>query len=292
MNPFLRAYGIIHYETVANLLLCLHPKGVVSHDLTMLFTQEATKQEFLSLNENGKHVLVDASCMREVVDALLYQKSCVPMNVSGGRMAVLCFNVPNGYGILRRYRRGGLIRRFVSDAYVLDNRPLREFNLLKWLFARGLPVPQPLGVCWERRGLLYRGLLATKKLDALDLVSFLGSSATISDQILRKVGGTIRLMHDLGIYHADLNAQNILIGCGNAYLLDFDNAVRAERLSVLKRQSNLLRLRRSMDKHGMSQYFSRILDGYSGEGLYPWLDRIYYWKGTLSDLLTMRRQAR
>ncbi|OWT56289.1 hypothetical protein CEY11_19750 [Candidimonas nitroreducens] len=55
-------------------------------------------------------------------------------------------------------------------------------------------------------------------------------------------------MHQAGVWHADLNAYNILLDRqGAAWLIDFDRGRRG-KLTPRQRRDNLLRLRRSLLK--------------------------------------------
>ncbi len=218
-----------------------------------------------------------------IAGALFSGEGCTPAT-EAGRGTVWRFDYPGGSGILRRYLRGGAVRLLWKDAYFLANRPLREFRLHLEVYKQGLPVPKPLGVCWERRGLLVRGALATEALAAGNLHQFLSGNGTGKEEALVRCGGLIRRMHDLHVWHADLQVKNILVGGEGAWLIDFDNAVQRPNLSPLLRARNLLRLRRSLEKAGMPpEYFGRLCDGYGIEALPEWLSRIYAVKGRLSD---------
>jgi tRNA A-37 threonylcarbamoyl transferase component Bud32 len=63
----------------------------------------------------------------------------------------------------------------------------------------------------------------------------------------QSLGACIRRFHDAHIYHADLNAHNILLdNKGNIFLIDFDKGSIDQGESW--KQRNLQRLRRSLDK--------------------------------------------
>ncbi|MBX3178253.1 MAG: 3-deoxy-D-manno-octulosonic acid kinase [Candidatus Hydrogenedentes bacterium] len=203
---------------------------------------------------------------------------------AGGRGRVLRFELASGGGIFRRYRRGGLAARVLADGY-LGNRMRREFELTAWLYAAGGAVPQPLGVVWSRRGLLYRGAIATRAIAGDTLLARLQRGEADS-RLLGECGRVIRVMHDLGVWHADLQALNILAAGGSAWLIDFDNARRMARVSHVARARNLLRLRRSLEKHGQSlDNFDVIRAGYGNLGLPRWLDFLYRLRGLFSDTL-------
>jgi 3-deoxy-D-manno-octulosonic acid kinase len=62
----------------------------------------------------------------------------------------------------------------------------------------------------------------------------------------RAVGRCIRRFHDAGVYHADLNAHNVLLAGSVVYVLDFDRG--RYRAPGTWQAANLARLRRSLDK--------------------------------------------
>ncbi len=219
-----------------------------------------------------------------IAEALVDGAGCEAVS-EAGRGAVYRFAYPGGHGIVRRYVRGGLVRFILNDAFLLVNRPLREFGLHLRVQQAGLPVPRLLGVCWKRSGALVRGAIATEALPAENLYEFLSGGPASPEEALFQCGGLIRRMHDLHVWHADLQIKNILVGEGGPWLIDFDNAVRRPHLSPLLRARNLLRLRRSIQKNGLPlDYFKPICEGYGVDALPEWLSRIYDVKGRISDL--------
>jgi tRNA A-37 threonylcarbamoyl transferase component Bud32 len=61
------------------------------------------------------------------------------------------------------------------------------------------------------------------------------------------LGKTLRLFHAAQVFHADLNAHNILIDANyKAYLIDFDRGTI--RTGESWKPSNLMRLQRSLHK--------------------------------------------
>lgn len=168
--------------------------------------------------------------------------------------------------VLRRYRRGGLISRLVTDTYLYigleRTRAFREFDLLDQMQREGLPVPVPVAAEIRRSGTRYRASLLMQRLPGDTLAARLDDSMSLD--IWRQVGGCIRRFHDAGIWHADLNAHNILFvggsgdlpgdgtdtvaAHGTCYLIDFDRARRRNPADNRWRQRNLQRLQRSVYK--------------------------------------------
>lgn len=171
----------------------------------------------------------------------------------GGRGAVQLVRGPFGEAVLRHYRRGGLIGRWVDDRYLFIGeshvRCVREFHLLAELCAADLPVPRPLLAGWRREGLFYRADLLTLRIpDSRTLAECMRDGDV--DIAWHDIGATLARFHREGVFHADLNAHNMLIDAGGkVWLIDFDRG-RLRVPSQDWQQANVRRLRRSLDKLG------------------------------------------
>jgi len=193
----------------------------------------------------------------------------------GGRGNTWILAGSDGEWVLRHYRRGGVVRYFNQDLYLwqgLENtRPWREWRLLSYLYMRGLPVPQPVAAQVVRYGLAYRGDLITCLIpDTHSLAARLHAS-DIESLPWDRIGACIRRFHAAGVYHADLNAHNILIDSHDQiYLVDFDRGER-RAAGVLWQEANLGRLLRSLRKLAIpsiaeGQVWSKLLSGYNQTG--------------------------
>ncbi len=165
----------------------------------------------------------------------------------GGRQAAWYVDSGSQQAVLRRYRRGGLVAKISSDRYLWAGlhrvRSFNEFDILRSLYEAGLPVPRPLAAAYWRNGPTYRAAIMTERIP--DVVA-LASALDVADS--EQVAGSIYAMHEHGVWHADLNAYNILLDPeGRAWLIDFDKASQRV-LSPERRSANLLRLRRSLAK--------------------------------------------
>lgn len=153
--------------------------------------------------------------------------------------------------VLRHYRRGGMVGKLVKDSYLYTGiertRPVAEYRLLAKLHQMGLPVPKPVAAHVERLGIRYRGDILIEQIPgARDLVAWLKEKA-LSAQQWQAVGALVRRFHDAGVYHADLNAHNILMAeDGKLWLIDFDRG--ACRADGVWKEDNLARLLRSFNK--------------------------------------------
>jgi 3-deoxy-D-manno-octulosonic acid kinase len=176
--------------------------------------------------------------------------------------------------VLRHYHRGGLMARVSSDQYFWQSeaatRSFAEWQLIYHLHHAGLPVPAPVGARYLRSGATYTGDVITERILNTDSLAAALQVGALSILQWIAIGRCIRAFHNLGVHHADLNAHNILLGAedGAVHLIDFDRG--SLRKPGLWCDSNLVRLRRSLEKiiYGLPrEHFSEedwygLLDGY------------------------------
>lgn len=176
--------------------------------------------------------------------------------------------------VLRHYRRGGLAARLSQDRYLwcgeAATRGFAELRLLHELCVQGLAVPAPVAARYVREGLTYRADLLTVEIAGARTLAALSTQAGGLDAAqARAVGAAVRRLHGAGVWHADLNAHNVLFdGTGRVWIIDFDRARR--RTGDAWRAANLARLRRSLAKvrHAAGAEFddaawSALVAGYS-----------------------------
>jgi len=160
----------------------------------------------------------------------------------------------SGEWFLRHYLRGGKAALLSRDGYLYTGerrtRCFAEFRMLARLQASGLPAPKPVAARFRVSGLYYTADLITEWIaDTRTLAAALGSCADPAP-LMAGVGATLARFHKAGVHHADLNANNILVGSNNAvWLVDFDRA-RLRRPGSW-RGGNLRRLERSLRKIGV-----------------------------------------
>ena len=153
--------------------------------------------------------------------------------------------------VLRHYLRGGMMRHLSRDQYWFQGleatRSFAEFTLLAELSKRGFAVPKPAAAQVVRQGFRYRADLLTHKIpNAQDLVRIL--QVPQGAGFYRELGVFIAGFHKQGVFHADLNIQNILQDSeGRFWLIDFDRA-QLRRPDSTWQQANLKRLKRSFEK--------------------------------------------
>lgn len=171
--------------------------------------------------------------------------------VAGGRGTIAFIHDAGRRWVLRHYRRGGFVARFLDDAYFYTGgartRAHAEFRLLRRLRDWNLPVPAPVAARYVRAGLAYRADLITEELPTRLTLARALESGPLEPATWRDIGRCIAGLHARGVQHADLNAHNLLLGSGGeVYVLDFDRGRIRERGAWEQRV--LARLRRSLDK--------------------------------------------
>jgi tRNA A-37 threonylcarbamoyl transferase component Bud32 len=172
-----------------------------------------------------------------------------------GRGEVLIIQGPPGTVAIRRYRHGGLLRRFTGDRFLSSDRPFQEVAVTAAAKAASVPTLDILAAIKERGwGGWYRGYLITTYLPTTtDLISYLDMKPPDERRrkVIEKAAEAVRKIHQQGIYHADLHLKNFLVEEGKAikvYLIDFDKSTLSAHLKPARRMKNLKRLDRSAEK--------------------------------------------
>ena len=173
-----------------------------------------------------------------------------------GRGSAWFIDSPFGPVVLRQYLRGGWAAKFSRQGYfftsVSRSRPFREFYLLAALCQKGLPVPRPVAALIQHHGMISTGAILTARISSAqtlaDIFTDDHSFPGRADNFWSSVGQCVRQFHNAGVWHADLNARNILVNADwQISLIDFDRA-RYKPGKVINGQANLNRLKRSLDK--------------------------------------------
>jgi 3-deoxy-D-manno-octulosonic acid kinase len=206
--------------------------------------------------QDGKHYWrYDTDCFPDInadyFSVEFWQATHAIIGQETGRGTTLFVQHNDTQLVLRHYLRGGLMRHLSHDQYLFQQlettRSFAEFSILQLLHERGFAVPKPAAAQVVRQGFRYRADLLTHKIpDAQDLVRVLQHPQDAD--FYQSLGRFIANFHQHGVYHADLNIQNILVDRSDRFwLIDFD---RARLLKPERRwqQNNLKRLKRSFEK--------------------------------------------
>jgi len=169
-----------------------------------------------------------------------------------GRASVWFFKHDNIKGVLRHYWRGGLIGKLLQDQYfylgLKKTRIFQEFELLTQLKQKGLNVPEPIAAHITKVGLIYRGDIITSAINGAQSVLDILKQREFTELETIQVAQCIATFHQAGVYHADLNINNILFDDqGKVFFIDFDRGELRKPHSNWQ-QSNISRLKRSFEK--------------------------------------------
>jgi 3-deoxy-D-manno-octulosonic acid kinase len=157
----------------------------------------------------------------------------------------------------RQSRRGGMIGSILSDIYVgIAPRPLNELAVTVEARRRGIPVAEPMGAMVEWIGpALYRGFFLTRAVRGMTLWEFVKTDddRTVRSLVLGQARAAIDLMHEKGLFHADLNLHNLLVTQAQEIItvivIDLDKSRLFDApVSAAMRRANLARLMRSARK--------------------------------------------
>ncbi len=234
-------------------------------------------------HKKGEHIRYDSNIFKNIEDISFKssewaQRSAI-VGFAEGRGTTFFIQHQGQDFVLRHYQRGGLVAKISNEHYfwlgLRFSRPWREWTLLEKMQEKGLPVPTPAAIKVERTGLLYKADIMMHRIPHSRTLMHILMTEELTEGYWIAIGSVIRRFHEQGVYHADLNANNILLDeGGRCYLIDFDKCgIRRQRLKWQK--DNLLRLKRSLNKISKNQdtfYFSDInwrslLRGYGWDDL-------------------------
>jgi 3-deoxy-D-manno-octulosonic acid kinase len=191
-----------------------------------------------------------------------------------GRSTTWFIKYSSGTAVLRHYWRGGLVGKILSDQYLFtglkNTRTYQEFTLLLELQKRGLNVPTPIGAQVKTAGLVYRGDLLTQEITGAQSLREVLQQRPLTTEEITKVGEAIAAFHQQGVYHADLNINNILFDQEQrVFIIDFDRG-RLVRPGHPSLKQNMARLNRSFLKEAsrnspfywQDRQWSKLIESY------------------------------
>lgn len=212
--------------------------------------------EFVPLEHQGARLLVRTGY--EESARLLVERKTLPTAelLGGGREAHPVLVLPTGEkAVVRRYRRGGLMRRVNRGRYFGGNRAFDELRATERARAGGVRTARIVAAVEHPRVVGYTAMLATLLIPgASDAAAWLETAdEERAMSMLRDAGRQLALMHEAGVAHPDVNLRNLLVVerevSPEVWLLDFDRArVHAGPVPRARRAADLRRLARSARK--------------------------------------------
>tara|TARA_B100001057_G_scaffold102991_1_gene100332 strand:+ start:42813 stop:43541 length:729 start_codon:yes stop_codon:yes gene_type:complete len=178
--------------------------------------------------------------------------------------------INNEHWIKKHYFRKGLMK-FLGDNYLYaklqNTRSFQEYSILKYLVKKNFNTCKPI-IGWISSNMIsYKANLVVEKIEdtktlSATLISIYrgerDASAISSGYHL--LGKEVARMHHHGVFHGDLNANNILVtgeifnstdkSSKGIYIIDFDKS-KIQKISKKDISSNINRLKRSLDKIGI-----------------------------------------
>lgn len=212
--------------------------------------------EAVEVKTENRYMLYDADCIENPesvgFDANYWASQDAIIGFAEGRGTTFFVQVSGEDYVLRHYRRGGFIARLSPDRYVWTGlqrtRAWREWHLLARLATLELPVPQPVATQVVRHGMTYSADIMTRRIPHAATLAEILERHAVSENIWKEVGRVIARFHRHGVWHADLNANNVLIDRDEqVHLIDFDRG-RLRKPAASWQQANLQRLLRSLRK--------------------------------------------
>lgn len=217
----------------------------------------------------GQHIRYDAGIFKSIEEVsfnsrVWAQRSSI-VGFAEGRGTTFFVQHQGRDYVLRHYQRGGLVAKISKDKYLWlglhFTRPWKEWQLLEKMLKQGLPVPIPAAIKVERTGLSYSADIMMHRIPHARTVMNILIVEALSEGYWIAIGSMIRRFHEKGVFHADLNANNILIDeGGRCYLIDFDRC-KYRKPNLQWQKENLLRLKRSLTKISNNEdvfYFSEM----------------------------------
>lgn len=237
-------------KRMASTLTCPEGYTIITDNNKTIIIRNDYKDRLLEQGVQSPDVLIASDRKTPVVYSGRGETPSVPIAGTNEKM------------IIRKYRRGGLLRFLTRDLYWGGRRPFNELSVAAMAYNQGIPTADILAaVTIKVAGPLYRGYLISKEIPTCrDLPYYLshilkkGHADSLfrkKRELLSRVARAIRAMHDKGFYHGDLNLKNVLVDIenpANIYIIDWDKSWSKTQLPKSARRTNVLRFCRSMEK--------------------------------------------
>ena len=178
--------------------------------------------------------------------------------------------INNEHWIKKHYFRKGLMK-FLGDNYLFaklqNTRSFQEYSILKYLVKKNFNTCKPI-IGWVSSNMIsYKANLVVEKIEETKTLSATLISIYRGERDSSKIssgyyllGKEVAKMHHHGVFHGDLNANNILVtreifhstdkSSKGIYIIDFDKS-KIQKISKKDISSNINRLKRSLNKIGI-----------------------------------------
>ena len=163
-----------------------------------------------------------------------------------GKKAVEKFRVPKGY------------RLPVLDERLRNSRIRTEVKLMTEARALGISVPVIYDVD------VVENKIVMEHVDGKQAKEIISSGAQ-SEDLCRRIGSLVGMLHGNDIVHGDLTTSNILVSENIIYLIDFSLGRKSQAVEDKGVDLHLLKEAFSSAHSALSHLFEKVLDGYRSE---------------------------
>ncbi len=224
----------------------------VRKDSTVMILADKHREQLLGAGIEDPQAMVDNSADAVKLSGGRGMTYSIPLDVQKGGIRL----------IIRHYEHGGVFRKVFGDIFIGCSRPLNELAVNCRAIEMGLPVPGAIAVCIKKYfGVFTRNWFISREItmavNAADWLVGADNMPGVASVGKRKsmfsaVSDAVRNMHDKGLYHNDLNLNNILFRESDSgfevFLIDLDKTRIKTPMRINRRMKNLLRLNRSVEK--------------------------------------------
>ncbi|MCU0598356.1 MAG: AarF/UbiB family protein [Desulfobacterales bacterium] len=210
------------------------------------------KLQYFQSYRFGSDVFLSEKQLSQIVSCFYEPLRNVGLNL-GGRTAVCAMEL-SGVGpvVVKRYTRGGVIRRFIKKTYIRigKTRGQSEYELLQELNRMGVHAPDPVAFAFKG-SIFYQAWIITREIKDTQTLSALSFSNPVQTRLaMTQLRDQVQRLIDNQIHHVDLHPGNVLVDrSGSIHIIDFDKAKTVALPGEQLKTRYIRRWQRAVDKH-------------------------------------------
>ncbi len=201
---------------------------------------------------------------------LFEKKPELATEILAGRNAPVHDSLQGMPMVIKFYRRGGMIRHIMKDAYYRSGTPrsAAEYTMLQKARTLGVSCPEPL--VWAiRGGLFYKAFLVTRTLEnTRSLAELCLEHPDLTEDALKKTAVQVAILVQNRIHHVDLHPGNVLVDeKGAVSIIDFDKAHESGLSPEILAETVIRRWKRAVVKYNLPDMAANVFEGALRHGL-------------------------
>lgn len=185
--------------------------------------------------------------------------------------------------ILKRETRGGFLSSLLPRDFFRLRSFFKEVEINKIMEKEGLTIPILLRF-GLKRNILWEIYTLTPYIEECQSLKDIALKDYLDSEKVFLAGKKIAEMHQIGIFHSDLNLGNIVFDNNKVFLIDLKNSyIYNAPLNKALSKKNILRILRSylkekakVKKEVEKGFLIALLEGYSCEKKEDWLEKISF----------------